>query len=180
MEACAENYVEFIVLDRPNPNGFYIDGPMLDPEFKSFVGMLPIPVVHGMTVGELAKAINQERWMETEDKVNLKVITCKGYERKDVYVLPVKPSPNLPNQNAILLYPSLCFFEGTVIFGITITVLYPLALFTSVKPIPVLPKVPSTQIPLGSMSLFFSASSIIPSAVRSLMEPPGLRNSAFP
>lgn len=115
MEACAENYIEFIVLDRPNPNGFYIDGPMLDPEFKSFVGMLPIPVVHGMTVGELAQAINQEGWMETEDKVNLKVITCEGYEHKDVYVLPVKPSPNLPNQNAILLYPSLCFFEGTVI-----------------------------------------------------------------
>ncbi|GAB5539162.1 MAG: DUF1343 domain-containing protein [Salibacteraceae bacterium] len=115
MEACTENYIEFIVLDRPNPNGFYVDGPMLQPEFKSFVGMLPIPVVHGMTVGELAQAINAEGWMETEDKAQLTVVKCQGYEHKDVYVLPVKPSPNLPNQNAILLYPSLCFFEGTVV-----------------------------------------------------------------
>ncbi|MDC1222227.1 DUF1343 domain-containing protein [Salibacteraceae bacterium] len=115
MEACAENKVAVIVFDRPNPNGFYVDGPMLDPEYKSFVGMLPIPVVHGLTVGELAQMINGEAWLENGVKCDLTVVPCEGYHHKDVYVLPVKPSPNLPNQNAILLYPSLCFFEGTSI-----------------------------------------------------------------
>ena len=113
MEACAENGKSVMVLDRPNPNGFYVDGPMLDPAFKSFVGMLPIPVVHGLTVGELAKMINGEGWLTNGAKCDLEVIPCKGYHHKDVYVLPVKPSPNLPTQNAILLYPLLCFFEGT-------------------------------------------------------------------
>jgi uncharacterized protein YbbC (DUF1343 family) len=113
MEACAENEKKMMVFDRPNPNGFYVDGPMLEPEFKSFVGMLPIPVVHGMTVAELAQMINGEGWLENGVKCDLSVIACKGYQHKDIYVLPIKPSPNLPNQNAILLYPSLCFFEGT-------------------------------------------------------------------
>ncbi|MEZ4721646.1 MAG: DUF1343 domain-containing protein [Flavobacteriales bacterium] len=113
MEACAENGVSVLVLDRPNPNGFYVDGPILKPEYKSFVGMLPIPIVHGMTVGELAKMINNEGWLENGVKCELTVIPCDGYEHRDIYVLPIKPSPNLPNQNAILLYPSLCLFEGT-------------------------------------------------------------------
>lgn len=113
MEACAESNVDFLVLDRPNPNGFYVDGPMLDPEFKSFVGMLPIPVVHGLTVGELAQMINGEKWLNGEAEVNLNVVPCEGYSHNDIYVLPIKPSPNLPTINAILLYPSLCFFEGT-------------------------------------------------------------------
>ena len=115
MEACAEYKVAVMVFDRPNPNGFYVDGPMLDLEYKSFVGMLPIPVVHGLTVGELAQMINGEAWLENGVKCELTVVPCEGYHHKDVYVLPVKPSPNLPNQNAILLYPSLCFFEGTSI-----------------------------------------------------------------
>ena len=115
MEACAENEKAIMIFDRPNPNGFYVDGPMLDPEYKSFVGMLPIPVVHGLTVGELAQMINGEAWLGNGLKCELTVVPCEGYHHKDVYVLPVKPSPNLPNQNAILLYPSLCFFEGTSI-----------------------------------------------------------------
>lgn len=113
MEACAENNIPVIILDRPNPHGFYIDGPILKPEFKSFVGMLEIPVIHGMTIGELAQMINGEKWLENEAECELTVIKCEGYNHNQVYVLPVKPSPNLPNQNAVLLYPSLCFFEGT-------------------------------------------------------------------
>lgn len=113
MEACAENSIQFLVLDRPNPNGFYVDGPVLQPEFKSFVGMLPIPVVHGMTVAELAQMINGEGWLTGGIKCKLNVLPCVGYTHHDIYILPVKPSPNLPNINAILLYPSLCFFEGT-------------------------------------------------------------------
>lgn len=113
MEACAENSVPLIVLDRPNPNGFYIDGPILDKQYKSFVGMHPLPIVHGMTVAELALLFNGEGWLENGVKCDLTVVKCKGYQHSDIYVLPVKPSPNLPNQNAILLYPSLCLFEGT-------------------------------------------------------------------
>ncbi len=113
MEACAEHNVPLIVLDRPNPNGFYVDGPMLKPGYESFVGLLPIPVVHGMTVGELATMINEEGWLSDGVKCNLTVVTCEGYAHDDIYVLPVKPSPNLPTMNSILLYPSLCFFEGT-------------------------------------------------------------------
>lgn len=115
MEACAENNVQFIVLDRPNPNGFYIDGPVLDPKFKSFVGLHPIPIVHGLTVAELAVMINNEGWLENGVKCNLKVIECANYSHKDRYTLPVAPSPNLPNQRAIYLYPSLGLFEGTEI-----------------------------------------------------------------
>lgn len=113
MEACAENNVKMIVFDRPNPNGHYIDGPILKPEFKSFVGMHPIPVVHGLTVGELAQMINGEGWLEGGLKCDLEVVTMEHYSHSDSYSLPVKPSPNLPNDKAINLYPSLCFFEGT-------------------------------------------------------------------
>lgn len=113
MEACAENKIPVIVLDRPNPNGFYIDGPVLDPKFKSFVGMHPIPVVHGCTVGELAQMINGEKWLAGGITCNLTVVSMKGYDHKTLYELPVAPSPNLPNMSAIYSYPSLCFFEGT-------------------------------------------------------------------
>lgn len=113
MEACAENNIELLVLDRPNPNGTIIDGPILEIEHKSFVGMHPIPVLHGMTIGEYAKMINGEKWLTNGIQCKLKVITCTNYKRVMVYSLPVKPSPNLPNDQAINLYASLCFFEGT-------------------------------------------------------------------
>ena len=115
MEACAETKKPLIILDRPNPNGHYIDGPVLDPKFKSFVGMHPIPVVHGLTVGELARMINGEGWLGPGRSCPLTVIPVKNYTHQMPYVLPVRPSPNLPNQQAVLLYPSLCFFEGTVV-----------------------------------------------------------------
>ncbi|MES2836603.1 MAG: DUF1343 domain-containing protein [Bacteroidota bacterium] len=115
MEACAENNVEFIVLDRPNPNGFYIDGPILKKENKSFIGMHPIPIVHGLTIGELAQMINGEKWLENGVKCKLTVVPCLNYTHKTMYELPIKPSPNLPNANSIILYPSVCLFEGTVI-----------------------------------------------------------------
>lgn len=113
MEACAENNVACIVLDRPNPNGYYVDGNILDTAYRSFVGMNPIPVVHGLTVGEYAQMLNGEGWLKGGIKCDLTVITCKNYDHKTLYELPVKPSPNLPNQNSIYLYPSTCFFEGT-------------------------------------------------------------------
>jgi len=113
MEACAENNIELIVLDRPNPNGTIVDGPILEPEYKSFVGMHPIPVLHGMTIGEYAKMINGEKWLTNGIQCKLKVIPCANYKRNMAYSLPVKPSPNLPNDQAINLYASLCFFEGT-------------------------------------------------------------------
>ena len=113
MEACAENQKELIVLDRPNPCD-YVDGPILKPAYKSFVGMLPIPVLHGCTIGELAQMINGEKWMEGEKKTcSLKVIPVKGWQHGQSYVLPVKPSPNLPNAQSIRLYASLCPFEAT-------------------------------------------------------------------
>jgi uncharacterized protein YbbC (DUF1343 family) len=115
MEACAETNKPLIVLDRPNPNGHFIDGPVLDPKFKSFVGMHPIPVVHGLTVGELARMINGEGWLAGSKTCKLTVVPVKNYTHQTPYVLPVRPSPNLPNQQAVLLYPSLCFFEGTVV-----------------------------------------------------------------
>lgn len=115
MEACAETNKPLIILDRPNPNGHYVDGPMLDPKFKSFVGMNPIPVVHGLTVGELAGMINGEGWLGPGKKAPLTVVPVKNYTHQTPYVLPIAPSPNLPNQQAVLLYPSLCFFEGTVV-----------------------------------------------------------------
>lgn len=113
MEACAENGKELIVLDRPNPNGFYIDGPVLDTTYRSFVGMHPVPVVHGMTIGEYAKMLNGEKWLKNGAQCNLTVIPCANYDHNMLYKVRVKPSPNLPNMTAMYLYPSLCFFEGT-------------------------------------------------------------------
>lgn len=114
MEACAENGVSFIVLDRPNPNGHYVDGPVLDMKYQSFVGMHPIPVVHGMTFGELAQMINGEGWLAGGVQCPLTVISCNNYDHDTAYELPERPSPNLPNMRSIYLYPSLCYFEGTV------------------------------------------------------------------
>jgi uncharacterized protein YbbC (DUF1343 family) len=113
MEACAENKVKFLVLDRPNPTGDQVDGPILKKEFQSFVGMHPIPIVHGLTVGELAQMINGEKWLANGVTCDLTVIKVKGYTHSMLYSLPVKPSPNLPNDISIRLYPSLCFFEAT-------------------------------------------------------------------
>ncbi len=113
MEACAENNVKCIVLDRPNPNGYYFDGNIADTARRSFVGMHPVPIVHGMTVGEYAGMVNGEGWLGEGIKCDLTVIKCRNYTHDSLYVLPVKPSPNLPNQTSIYLYPSICFFEGT-------------------------------------------------------------------
>jgi uncharacterized protein YbbC (DUF1343 family) len=115
MEACAEQNKKLIVLDRPNPNGSYVDGPLLDPSLKSFVGMHPIPIVHGLTVGELAQMINGEGWLEGKRKCELEIIKLKNYTHQTPYTLPIKPSPNLPNQQSVLLYPSTCLFEGTAL-----------------------------------------------------------------
>jgi len=115
MEACAEAGISVIVMDRPNPNGHYIDGPIMEKENESFVGMHPIPVVHGMTIGEYAAMINGEGWLKNKVKCELTVIKMKNYNHQKEYSLPIKPSPNLPNDQAINLYPSLCFFEGTFI-----------------------------------------------------------------
>jgi len=113
LEACAENNVECIVLDRPNPNGFYFDGNIADTAYRSFVGMDPVPIVHGMTVGEYARMLNGEGWLKGGVKCRLTIIKCNNYTHKTLYELPVKPSPNLPNMNSVYLYPSICFFEGT-------------------------------------------------------------------
>jgi uncharacterized protein YbbC (DUF1343 family) len=114
MQACAKNNKPLIILDRPNPNGDYVAGPVLDTSnYRSFVGMLPIPVVYGMTAGELAMMINGENWLNTSQKCDLTVIKVKNYRHSLHYSLPVKPSPNLPNDVSIRLYPSLCFFEAT-------------------------------------------------------------------
>jgi len=113
MEACAEQGIQLIVLDRPNPNGHYIDGPVLEENYKSFVGMHPVPVVHGLTIGEYAQLINGEKWLMNGLHCDLKVITMENYSASRAYDLPIKPSPNLPNAKSINLYPSLCFFEGT-------------------------------------------------------------------
>ena len=115
MEACAELKIPLIILDRPNPNGDYIDGPVLDMKYKSFVGMHPVPIVHGMTVGEYAKMINGESWLSDELHCDLTVIKVTNYSHSTVYEPPIPPSPNLPNYKSIRLYPSLCLFEGTSI-----------------------------------------------------------------
>ncbi len=115
MEAGAEAGIPVMVLDRPNPNGHYIDGPILEMKHQSFVGMHPIPVVHGMTIGEYAQMINGEGWLKNKMKCDLVVIEMKNYDHKKPYSLPIKPSPNLPNDQSINLYPSLCFFEGTFV-----------------------------------------------------------------
>ena len=113
MEACAENNLPLILLDRPNPNGSIVDGPTLEIEYSSFVGMHPIPLLHGMTIGEYAQMINGEKWLKDSLQCDLKVIACSAYSREMPYGLSVKPSPNLPNDHAVNLYASLCFFEGT-------------------------------------------------------------------
>lgn len=113
MEACAENNKTLVVFDRPNPNGDYVAGPVLKPGFESFVGMHPIALVHGCTVGELAQMINGEKWLETERMCELSVVPVANYAHNMAYSLPVAPSPNLPNDLAVRLYPSLCFFEAT-------------------------------------------------------------------
>ena len=113
METCASLNIPILILDRPNPNGHYIDGPILDLNHKSFVGMHPVPVVHGMTIGEYAKMINGEGWLENGIQCKLKIISVANYNHKKTYKLPIKPSPNLPNAKAVNLYSSLCFFEGT-------------------------------------------------------------------
>ncbi len=116
MEACAENNKELIIFDRPNPNGFYIDGPVMTEKYKSFLGMHNIPIVYGMTCGEYAQMVNGEGWLKNKVKCNLSVVPLKKYDRtKFVSGLPVKPSPNLPNDTAVLLYPGLGLFEGTVV-----------------------------------------------------------------
>jgi uncharacterized protein YbbC (DUF1343 family) len=115
MEACAENQKTMLVLDRPNPNGDYVAGPILQNAQKSFVGMHPIPIVHGLTVGELARMINGERWLTGSESCHLEIIPMKNYHHQLQYSLPVKPSPNLPTDQSIRLYPSLCLFEGSKI-----------------------------------------------------------------
>lgn len=113
MDACAEFGRKVIVLDRPNPNGHYIDGPILDMKYKSGVGWLPIPVVHGMTLGELARMVNGEHWLSEGRVCDLTVVPCLNYTHQTRYVLPIPPSPNLPNMRSIYLYPSICYFEAT-------------------------------------------------------------------
>lgn len=115
MEACAENSKELIILDRPNPTGFSVDGPILDMKLKSGIGMFPIPITHGMTVGELARMYNGEGWLANKTQCKIIVIQVENYSHNMQYTLPVAPSPNLNTQQSILLYPSLCLFEGTII-----------------------------------------------------------------
>lgn len=113
MEACAENNKELIILDRPNPNGHYVDGPVLNPELKSFVGMHPVPIVHGMTVGEYAMMVNGEKWLSNGVMCKLSIIKVDNYDHKTFYQVPIPPSPNLKTMQAIYLYPTTCLFEGT-------------------------------------------------------------------
>ncbi len=115
MEACAEYNKELIVLDRPNPNGNFVDGPILEEKYKSFVGLHPVPIVHGCTVGEYAQMVKGERWITKAEQLRMKIIKVKGWNHTIPYTLPVKPSPNLPNMQSIWLYPSLCLFEGTLV-----------------------------------------------------------------
>lgn len=113
MEACAENQIPLILLDRPNPNGFYVDGPVMDTALKSFVGIAPIPIVHGLTLGEYAMMAKGERWINAAASLQMEIVKNINYTHSSRYKLPIKPSPNLPNERAIFLYPSLCLFEGT-------------------------------------------------------------------
>ena len=115
MQACAENNKELLILDRPNPNGYMVDGPILDMRLKSGIGMFPIPIAHGMTIAEFAQMINGEGWLPGKMVCKLKIIPVKNYGHDMLYTLPVAPSPNLPTQQSVLLYPSLCLFEGTII-----------------------------------------------------------------
>lgn len=113
MEACADFQVPLLILDRPNPNGGFVDGPVLDMKYKSFVGMQPVPIVYGMTEGEYAQMLVGEKWLSTKSKLNLTVIPCKNYDHKSIVKSKTPPSPNLKTDYAIALYPSLCLFEGT-------------------------------------------------------------------
>jgi len=113
MEACAENNIKILVLDRPNPNGHYIDGPILNPKFSSFIGMHEVPIVHGMTIGEYAQMVNGEHWLADSITCDLTVIKMENYDHNSTYTLPLKPSPNLSNMKSVYLYPFLCLFEGT-------------------------------------------------------------------
>jgi uncharacterized protein YbbC (DUF1343 family) len=115
MEACAENKKKLIILDRPDPNGYYVDGPIMEEKYRSFVGLHPVPIVHGMTIGEYAQMIDGEGWLNNKIKCDLQVIPCQKYSHSDYYELPVKPSPNLPDMASVYLYPSLCLFEGTMV-----------------------------------------------------------------
>ena len=115
MEACAELDIPVLVLDRPNPNGFYIDGPLLEKEVTSFVGMHPVPIVYGMTIGEYGLMINGEMWLKDSVICDMEVIKCSNYDHNSLYQLPIKPSPNLPDVASVYLYPSLCLFEGTIV-----------------------------------------------------------------
>lgn len=115
MEACSESKVPMLILDRPNPNGFYIDGPLLDPGFSSFVGMHSIPIVHGMTIAEYARMVNGELWLKDSLLCDLDWVEVSGYNHRKQYTLPVRPSPNLPDMESVYLYPSLCLFEGTIV-----------------------------------------------------------------
>jgi uncharacterized protein YbbC (DUF1343 family) len=113
MEACAEQGKQLLILDRPNPNGHYVDGQVLNKKFASFVGLNPVPVVHGCTVGELAQMINGEGWLAGNKKCNIQIVKCLNYKHSTSYAPPIAPSPNLPNLQSMLLYTSICFFEGT-------------------------------------------------------------------
>ncbi|MEG2790291.1 MAG: DUF1343 domain-containing protein [Odoribacter sp.] len=115
MEACAEQGIPVIVMDRPNPNAFYVDGPVLDMKYKSFVGMHPVPIVYGMTIGEYAQMVNGEGWLKDGIKCRLTVVACRDWTRDMTVELPRKPSPNLPDRISVMLYPSVCLFEGTVV-----------------------------------------------------------------
>lgn len=115
LQGAAKQERAVMILDRPNPNGHYVDGPLLDPAYRSFVGMHPVPVVHGLTIGEYGQMINGEGWLDGNLRADLTVISCKNYAKSMPYPLPVAPSPNLPNFRSVLLYPSLCFFEGTIV-----------------------------------------------------------------
>ena len=115
MEACAENDKELLILDRPNPNGYFVDGPVLDMKLKSGIGKFPIPITHGMTIGEFAKMINGQHWLPRNLQCKIKVIPVANYSHNMYYTLPVKPSPNLNTQQAVMLYPSTCIFEGTIL-----------------------------------------------------------------
>ena len=115
MNICAELEISFLVLDRPNPNSGYIDGPVLEMEYQSYIGMHEIPIVHALTVGELARMIKGEKWIENSNELNLDVIKVDNWDHTKEYELPIRPSPNLPNQKSVLLYPSLCLFEQTTV-----------------------------------------------------------------
>ena len=115
MEACAENNKELLILDRPNPNGYLVDGPVLDMKFKSGIGMFPIPIAHGMTIAEFAQMMNGEGWLPKQLNCKLKIVKMLNYDHERSYTLPVKPSPNLNTQQSVMLYPSICLFEGTII-----------------------------------------------------------------